>query len=189
MMKTFPHWLAAMVAICLAAVLTGGSNPPVKEALKVEHILKTIEQQPPQPNRKEQTAEVTEKELNAYIAYRLRQEKSPLINSLKVALLDQNHVQGAMGMDAERLNLSLLVGPNLDFDFQGIAHSKEGAARLELARITLQGQPLEPQMLDLILNAVSAYSGEKIGRPDDWYQMPKGIKRFTVQQSKMILYY
>jgi hypothetical protein len=77
----------------------------------------------------------------------------------------------------------------MDFDFQGIAHSRNGAARLELARISLQGQPLEPGMLDLILNAVAASSGEKIGRLDDWYPMPKGVKRFSVQQSKMILYY
>ena len=188
-MKAHLDWLVALIAISLAAVLTGGTAPPPREALKVEQILRTIEQQPPQPNGKERTAEITEKELNGYIAYRLAHEKRPLIHNLKVALQDHDHVQGTIGLDAEQLNLGLLFGPRMDFDFQGIAHSKNGAARLELARISLQGQPLEPQMLDLILKAVAASSGEKIGRLDDWHPMPKGIKRFSVQQSKMILYY
>ena len=188
-MKAHLDWLVASVAIGLAAVLTGANALPPQKALKVEQILKTIEQQPPQPNQKERTAEITEKELNDYIAYRLAHEKRALIRNLKVALQDHDQVQGTIGLYAERLNLGFLFGPNLDLDFQGIAHSRNGTARLELARISLQGQPLEPRMLDLILNAVAASSGEKIGRLDDWYPMPKGIKRFTVQHAKVILYY
>jgi hypothetical protein len=172
-------------------------NPPFyakldedgKDALKVKHILRTIEMHPSRPGSKNFTAEVTEKELNAYIAYCLAQEKNPFINSLKVDLLDNNHIWGKIKFNAEQLNLDLFLGENLDFDFKGILYTRNGAARIDLADLQLYGQPVDPQLLDSIVKTVALSYGTQSGGIGDWYEMPKGVKRIIIHKGKAVLYY
>lgn len=179
-------WVAA---ICLTVFLTGAIDQMTKDALKVEHLLKTIETQPPRPTRNDLATEVTEKELNAYITYRLAQEEKSLVNSLTVGLLDNNHIQGRMKCNAQRLNLGTLLGDDPDIDFTGIIHSRDGAARLELISLQLNSQPIGPNLLDFILSAAALYYGTQAPRIDDWYALPKGIKRIHITKNRTTLYY
>jgi hypothetical protein len=189
MMKNCLDWRGATALFCCTVILIGGIDQMTKDALKVKHILKTIERHPPRSDSKDLTAEVTEKELNAYIAYRLTQEKSPFISSIKVDLLDNNHVRGKIKFDAQGLNLSPLLGPDLDFDFKGIFQTRDGAAHLDLISLTLGGQPVKPQVLDFVLSTAALVSGTDSGSINDWYALPKGIKRIGVNRASAILYY
>ena len=65
-------WILIVFA---AVVLMGGLDQTTKDALKVEHILRTIERKPQPTGSDELSAEVTEKEVNAYIAYRLARKR------------------------------------------------------------------------------------------------------------------
>ena len=188
-MKGFLNWPGSIAVICCAMLLIGAIDQMTKDALKVKHILRTIERQPPRSDSKDLTAEVTEKELNAYIAHRLAQEKNPLINSLKVDLLENNHVRGKIRFDAEHLNLGLLLGDNLDFDFKGILYTRNGAARLDLIALYLGGQPVKPQVLDFVISTAARYYGSEVGGIGDWYELPKGIKRIMVTKAKAVAYY
>ena len=118
-MRDYLDWRGSIAVFCCAVFMIGGIDQMTKDALKVKHLLRTIEMQPPRSDGKDLTAEVTEKELNAYIAHRLAQEKRPLFNSLKIDLLEDNHIRGRLTFDAEGLNLGVLLGENLDFDFKG----------------------------------------------------------------------
>ncbi|MCK5505690.1 MAG: hypothetical protein KAJ10_11030 [Thermodesulfovibrionia bacterium] len=82
-MKNRSVWRLLSVII-FAWILIGGIDQMTKSALKVKHILKKIETHRPLSKNKKLTAEVTKTELNAYIRYRLAQEKDPQINSLKI---------------------------------------------------------------------------------------------------------
>ena len=189
-MRDFSDWRASIVVICLAITLVGGIDQATRDALKVKDLLGTIEKQhPSRSNTKDQTAEITEKELNAYIAYRLSREKSSPVNSLKVDLLDNDNIQGKIRLDGQQLNLGALFGEDLDFDFKGAVHTRNGAARIGLTALQLNGRPGEPGMLDMVLAAAALYSGEEIGRVGDWYKMPKGIKQVRVQKGRAILHY
>lgn len=179
----------SIATICLAVFLTGAIDQKTKAALKVEHLLKTIETQPPRPTGNDLTAEVTETELNAYIAHRLAQEKQPLISRLTVGLQDNNHIQGKVRCNAQHLNLGPLLGDDPDFDFKGIVHSRDGAARLELISLQLNGQPVSPSVLDFILSAAALYYGAEAPRIDEWYALPKGIKRVNIAKGRTVLYY
>lgn len=188
-MKNFLAGYGSIALLSVAVVLIGGIDQTTQDALKVKHILRTIERHPPRSDSKELSATVTEKELNAYIAHRLAQEKSPFISGLKVNLLDNNHVRGRLRFDADRLNLSALLGTNLDFDFKGIFHTRNGAARLDLISLHLNGQPVNPQVLDFVLGTAALVYGTESGSTADWYELPKGIKRILVTGANAILYY
>jgi hypothetical protein len=188
-MKTFLTGYGAIALLGLALVLLGGIDQTTKDALKVGHLLRTIEKQPPRSDSKELTAEVTEKELNAYIAYRLAQEKEPVCDSLTVKLLDHNHIQGKLRFDAQRLNLDTLLGENLDFVFRGVFLTRDGVARIDLVSLQLNDQPVNPQVLDFVIHtATLIYRTESSGIAD-WYELPKGIKRIMVNKAVAVVYY
>ena len=189
MMSVRVPWLASLAVLYLAVLLTGAVDPATTDALKVEHLLKTIETHPDRSADKDLTAEVTEQELNAYIAYRLAREKGQPIDRLKVRLLDRNRIHGKIRLDAAQLNLGVLLGDDLDFDFEGLVHSRNGAVRLELAELRLRGHPMDPQLADMILDAASLCTGTQLGRIGDWYAMPKGIKQITVTRGKAVVHY
>lgn len=188
-MNGYLNWRGSIVFFCCAMLLMGVIDQKTKDALKVKHILKTIERYPPHSDGKDLSAEVTQTELNAYIAHRLEQEKRPFINGIKIDLLENNHVRGKISFDAAHLNLSLLLGDNLDFDFSGIFYSRNGAARLDLISLYLGGHPVKPQVLDFVLSTAARYYGTEFGGTGDWYALPKGIKRVMGYQAKAVLYY
>jgi hypothetical protein len=175
--------------ICCVGAIIGGIDQSTKNALKVQHVLKTIERHAPGSGSENLSAKVTQLELNDYIAYRLTREKRSLVRKLDVGLLQNNNVQGRLRLDAEQLNLGLLFGKIMDFDFKGTLHTKDGAGRIDLAALKLNGQPIKPRMLDLVVRAVSAYYGMEFGRIEDWYKLPKGVKRITVHQGWVDLSY
>lgn len=181
--------LRAWAVVCLAMLLMGAMNQKSQNALKVQHLLETIETHHSRAGRPVHTAEVTEQELNDYIGYRLAQERHPYINSLKVHLLDNNRVQGKIIFDAQQLNLGLLFGEALDFDFKGILHTRHGAARLDLGTLLLRGRPVSPRTADMILSAIALCNGTEPSRIDDWYALPKGLKRIVVKKGNAALYY
>jgi hypothetical protein len=145
-------------------------------------VLRTIERHIPKSGSENLSAKVTQPELNDYIAYRLAREKRSIVRKLHVDLLQNNNVQGRLRLDAQQLNIGLLFGEVMDFDFKGTLHTKDGAGRIDLAALQLNGQPINPQVLDFVFQAVSAYYGTEMGRIEDWYKLPKGVKRITVHQ-------
>jgi hypothetical protein len=178
-------------------VVTGGVpaethaiDPATSDALKVQHLLKTIAAQKKEPgkNATRKTA-VTEKELNAYIAYRLAREKDPVIRNLTVSLLDNNRVRGNIRFDVSGFNLLALLGSDLAFDFDGTLHTRDGGGRIELTSLYLNGQAVPPQTLDAVLVAVAQYYAEAPGSVNDWYELPQGIDRIAVSQARAVLYY
>ena len=176
-------------AVCLSMLLIGAIDQKNPNALKVEQLLEKIEKHHSQTEKPALTAEVTEIELNDYIGYRLAQEKRPAITHLKVHLLNSNHVRGKIIFDAQRLNLGLIFGEALDFDFMGRLNTRRGAARLDLDTLQLHGEPVSPQTLNMVLGAVALCNGTQPSRVDDWYPLPRGIERIIVQKGKAFLYY
>lgn len=189
-MKNMPKKLIGILIVLAAVVLLGGIDQTTKDALKVQHILKTIERSPKRANSTEElSAEVTEKEVNAYITYRLAREKDPIINQLTVNLLGANQIQGKVSFSANQLNLGGIFGDNLDFNFIGAVQTRNNAARLNLTALSLGGYDVEPQVLNFVLSSAAAVYGTEVGGVEEWYALPKGIKRIRVQKAKAIIYY
>jgi hypothetical protein len=80
--------------------------------------------------------------------------------------------------------LDTLLGEELIFDFKGTILTRNGAARIDLIALQLNGQPVNPQVLDFVIHtAALVYRTESSGI-GDWYELPKGINRITVIKPK-----
>ena len=178
-----------MLTVWAGVMLTGAVDQTTADALKVQHILKTIEKKAPAAAGTERTATISQRELNHYIAWRLANEKAAGINALTVNLLENNHVAGKMRFDAARLNLDVLLGEALDFDFKGILVTRQRAGRLHLISLSLCGQPIKPQVLDYVLAAAALRQGSETGGVEGWYELPAGIERIAVGKGQAVLYY
>ena len=187
-MRYLLNW-RVLVLICAALVLIAGIDPKTKNALKVQHILKTIEKHQARPGGKALSAKVTENELNDYAWYRLAQEKSTLIRRVTIDLLDNDHVQGTVKFDARQMNLGFLFGEDLDFYFKGLLRTKEGAGRIAFDTLHMNGQPVKPQILNMVLSTTARYYGTEPIRIDDWQELPKGVKRISVKKDRALLFY
>ena len=182
--------LYAWAAICLTVLLLGAAvDQKHQNALKVEQLLKKIEKHRSLNGHRDQTAEVTERELNDYISYRLAREKNTAITRLNVRLLEKGQVQGKIVLDTRRLNLDLFFGEKLDFDFKGLLHSRQGEGRIDLGELRLHGRPVSSQTLDMVIGAIALYSGKQRSRADDWYPLPKGVDRIIVKRGTADLFY
>jgi len=167
-------------------LLAASLDQATKDALRVQHVLKTIERHRPGDRG---SAEVTEQELNAFIDYRLKQEEETLIRRLSLQLLGEDRVRGNLTLDAGRLNLGAILGDNLTFDFNGRVATRGGAIRLDLEALSHNGQAVQPVVVDMVLKAVSIYHGRDIGGMHDWYELPKGVDRVRVEKGKVVLFY
>jgi hypothetical protein len=188
MMKSFSIW-RVWVLIFLAVLLIGAVNQKTLNALKVQHLLETVKKHPVRSDGSKLTADVTEKELNDYIGYRLAHEKNPAIDHLDVHLLENNQVQGKIILDARQLNLDLFFSDKMDFDFKGILNTRRGAGRLDLSALQLNGQPVQPGTLDVVLGAIALSNGTAPSHIDDWYALPKGMDQIVVNKGKATVFY
>jgi len=185
-MKKGINQYVSWVLICLTLLLAASLDQATKDALKVQHVLKTIEKHAPGDKG---SADVTEQELNAYIGYRLKQEEDTLIRRLAVQMLGEDRIRGDLRLDAGRLNLGIILGDDPAFEFMGGVVTHEGAFRLDLEALSLNGRAVQPVVLDMVLKAVSMYHGRDIGGLDDWYELPKGVDRVWVDKGKAVLFY
>ena len=198
MKKWHINWVGFTLAILMAPIPVAGIDPITADALKVQHILKTIESHHNRPTvpageQKEKSAfqqvMITEKELNNYFTYRLAQEKNPLIEKVDVVLGDRNQIRGNVRVNFEGIQLLSLFGSQLNFDFDGKLQTEKGAGNLGLTSLSLNDEPVPPNSLDPILFALAQFYGHEAGTIDDWYELPHGIQRIELKQAKAILFY
>jgi hypothetical protein len=177
-----------LVLICLVLVLPGGADQSRQDAFKVQGALKRIEQQLPTAGGG-RAVDVTQQELNAYIAYRLERQEKPVIDRFEIELLANNHVQGTLSFDAQQLALDAILGENLIFKVKGILITQAGEGRLDLISAHLNGRRVKPQVFNFVLDTAVRYCGGDSASLDSWVQLPTGIERIAIQTGKMVLYY
>jgi len=184
------YWLGVIVTLFLGPISVRGLDAVTSDALKVKHILKTIESNQNKPGKTAPlSATITQKELNNYFAYRLAREKNPLIKTIDVVLEADNRVRGKVHVNLEGIQLLNLFGTNLKFDFDGLLETHEGAGKLGLTSLLLNGEAVSPQSLDPVLFALASFYGHEPGSIEDWYELPHGIQHIQVSKAKAILYY
>ena len=189
MKRTSLNQVVMTVLICLVLTLPVAADQLRQDALKVQGVLKRIEQQPPTASGIVRTVDVTQQELNAYIAYRLERQATPVFNQLNIELLANNHIQGILSFDAQRLALDAILGENLLFKIKGILITQAGEGRLNLISAHLNGRRVNPQVLNYVLDTAVRYCCGDSASLASWVDLPKGIDHIAIERGKMVLYY
>ncbi|HSQ79157.1 MAG TPA: hypothetical protein VLN41_01050 [Candidatus Bathyarchaeia archaeon] len=129
----------------------------------------------------------SEEELNAYAACRL--ENEPYVKSAVLKLLAGNKVEGRIGIDLGRPQASGLVPQKQDLLFAARFETRDGRIRIDMDKIYLGTQPIEPAFVDIVIGIVSRLQGVPATTLKDWYDLPRGVQRLETRSGQVVVIY
>jgi len=163
-------------------------SPP--EAKKVLDAIEKIKSAPPSTAQNiSRRVVVTESELNSYIAYRIETEKEEIMKELRLKLFENNKIEGKIGIDLSQQKIPGFLPPRMTFYFAGKVEVKEGKVRLDLQKLYLEGQSIQPMILDFIIFLVAKIENTEASSINDWYELPYEIKDFETHPGQLIVFY
>ncbi len=192
---------ALALAVAAAAPLCGQVSPEVRaKAAPLFDALARIEseaerptatrispQAPPPPAPGSRSLVFSEDELNAYAACRL--ENEPYVKSAILKLLAGNKVEGRLGIDLGKPQASGLVPQKQDLLFAARFETKDGKIRIDMDKLFLGTQPIEPAFIDLVIGIVSRLQDVPATTLEDWYDLPRGVQRLETRPGQVVVIY
>ena len=160
---------------------------------EVQKVLKAIAQMKREQFRPDKDVlkkvTVTESELNSYFAYRIEVQKEEVTRELQLKLFPKNRIEGRIAVNLEGQKLPKFLKPQMTFYFSGNLKVKNQKVRLEIKDLFLEGQRIQPMVLDLIIFIASKIENTEASSIDDWYDLPYGIKNIVTEKGRAIFYY
>ena len=190
-----PNFLGILCAAILVPVFLSGffQNTPgysLKEAKKVLGLIDKIQkEQLERGNRAMRNVDVTESELNSYIAHRIKVEQEEILKELRMKMFDENRVEWMIVVDLEGANLPKILKPRMTFFMGGKLEVKEGRVRLDMKDLFLENQRIQISVFDLVIFIGSRLMGSEPFSMSDWWELPYGIKDIQTQNGKATFYY
>jgi hypothetical protein len=77
----------------------------------------------------------------------------------------------------------------MDFYFAADLEAASGKVKLDLRKLFLGDEPIQPLILDLIIAVASRLDKTQATSINDWYELPYGIKDIKTHKAKAIFYY
>jgi hypothetical protein len=160
------------------------------EALKVLKAIEQAEKETSNPNRTSlKKIELTESEFNSYIAYRIEKEKASVLKKLRLKFLKGNRIEGKIVVDLEGQKIPKYLKPKMTLFFGGKVEATGGRVRIDIKDLFLEGQRIQPAVIDFILLIQARIDNTEPTSIDDWYELPYGIKSAEIRQGKGIFTY
>jgi hypothetical protein len=160
------------------------------EALKVVEALEKIQNE--QSSRDKAVLQkilITESELNSYIAYRIEQEKEETMKVLRLKLFNGNKIEGMTVINLKGQKMPTFLRPEMTLYFRAKLNVKDGKVKFDVEDLFLEGQRIQPMVVDVILAIAATIGKTDATSINDWYELPYGIKDIETERSKAIIYY
>jgi hypothetical protein len=132
---------------------------------------------------------VSESELNSYIAYLIVEDGEELLKEFRLKLLQKNRIEARMFVDLRGHKLPSLLRPEMMFYMGGTLEVEDGKVRLDLKELFLEGQRIQPMVIDLVIFISSRIQKTEPWGIGDWFDIPYGIKNIKVNNGNAIFYY
>lgn len=189
----------ALIAIAVLALgqapasAPAGSPDPAAE--RVEKMLDELEARELARDKEKRTYTLTEPDLNAYLAAKIKERPRKDVESLRIEMkeaifttflkvdFDQVEIKGD-SMTVGLLRALLRGSQTIEFD--GRLRTDNGKGTYEVERATLNGMPLPPSLVNSILSAVGRRQDPPFD-PMEPFDLPYGIKTVTVTPGKATL--
>lgn len=168
----------------------GSIEYSLKEALKVLSIIEKIQSEQNSLSKgKLRKVTVTESELNSYIAFRIETEKEEIMKQLNLHILVNNRIEGNILIDLRGQNIPGFLRPQMNIYFGGRVEVKDEKVRINIKKLFIEDVPIQPEILDVIIQIASKIEGSEPASLYDWYDLPFGLKDIKTQNGKAIFYY
>lgn len=170
------------------------AGPQVSE--DAQKVLETIDRiqkdQDPTSERPLRTVIVSERELNAYIAYRIENEQEEIMKELSLKLLPENRVEGKIFIDLSGRKIPFFIKRQMDIYFAGILETEETKvpkARIRVESLFLGEQRIPPALLDTIIRTIAKIENAEPVSIEDWYDLPFGIRKLETRLGELVVSY
>jgi len=168
----------------------GGGAYSLEKAQKVLRAIDKVEAATQAPwDGRLREVEISESELNSYIAYRIESEKEEIMKELKLKLFKDNRIEGKIRTDLRGQKIPQFIEPELDIYFAADVRVAGGAVKIDIIRLFIGEQPLQPYIIDLIIALSARLSGQEATSISDWYQLPFGIKDIKTEKGTAKFFY
>jgi len=132
---------------------------------------------------------ITESELNSYIAYRIETEHEEIMKELRLKLFERNRIEGKIYLDLRGRDIPSFLRPELNFYFLADVIVSSGLVKIDFKELFLEDEPIQLQLLDMVIGIISKLSGQERVSLHDWYALPYGLKDIKTRKGKAIFYY
>jgi hypothetical protein len=167
-----------------------GSAYSVEEAQKVLRAIDKVEAETQQPwSGPPRAIEVSESEFNSYIAYRIDTEKEEIMRELRLKIFGDNKIEGKIHIDLRGQKIPQFIRPEMDIYFGADVITANGMVRLDMKKLFLEDEPIQPYVIDMIIAISAGLSGQEATSISDWYELPYGIKEIKTEKGKAFFYY
>ena len=189
-MRRFAGTLRGAAGVLLAAVLLvpvpGESlGDPSEAVVRVEQLLKRLETQSDSSGSRPETYVLSEKDLNAFLAFRLRKFNPKGVESVKVrfrqdrllvqADVDLSKVASSKNTPQAGL-LTALLGGRHQVEVDGVLEVEDGRGRYRFMGLTLDGVTFPALLLESLIDRLLEATQLPVD-PRQPFSMPYGIKR------------
>jgi hypothetical protein len=180
---------AALLAVALTAAAAVGAGAQDQ----AQNVLKALDRIQAEslaaPSRVLRRSDFAESDFNAYIAYRLDEEKEDVLKELKLKLLGENRVEGMALVDLSGQRIPSFIKPRMSLYFEGLLIVQEGKARFDFRKLFLEGREIPLVVLDTLIDIAV-----RLGKTDaesirKWVDLPYGIKDLKTRAGGISLYY
>jgi hypothetical protein len=189
----------ALIGVVAFAFLQTPSTPPAGSsdpgAERVEKMLDELEAGEEAQDKEKRTYVLTESDLNAYLAAKIKERPRKDVESLRIEMkesifttflkLDMDEVEVKGDSMAKSLLKALFRGKQT-IEFDGRLTTDNGKATYEVERATLNGVPLPPSLVNSILSAVGRQQDPPFD-PTEPFDLPYAIKTVKVSPGKATL--
>jgi len=186
-----PVLILSCFLLLLVFCLPVEAGPQTNE--DAQKVLETIDriqrEQDPASERTLRTVVVSERELNAYIAYRIETEQEEIMKELSLKLLPENRVEGKIFIDLSGRKIPFFLKRQMDVYFAGILETEGPKARIRVESLFLGEQRIQPALLDMIISTIAKIENAEPMSIEDWYDLPYGIRKLETRLGELVVSY
>jgi hypothetical protein len=135
------------------------------------------------------TVDFTETEFNAWLAFRLDEEKEDVLRELALKLFPENRIEGKAFIDLSRARLPLGFKPKFNLYFSARILVQSGEAKIEFTQLFIEGQRVSMPLLDLMIATAAGLGKSDAAAIKEWVLLPYGLKNLRIDTSRVRLYY
>lgn len=190
--------LPLIVAGITVSVNAAGPALLRRDADQLKQKIATINQRGANSARRPARTTVTEREVNAYLAFEAADEFPTGVVDPSVTILGTDRVTGRAVVDLDRVrqqrNPTSLLDPvrylrgRLMVKVTGLVHAKDGVGRFEFEEADVAGVPIPKFLLQQIVSYYSRSSARPSGIGlDDAVSLPSGIQEIRVERGQAIV--
>ncbi len=196
-MKRFAGTLRGAAGFVLAALFVAGGwggafGESEEAAARVERLFQQLETQSQSPESPPETYVLSEDDLNAFLAFRLRKYDPQGVESVRV-VFRQDRLLVRADVDLSKIVssrkapeaglLAALLGGRHQVEVDGVLEVEDGRGQYRLVGLNLDGVPFPPMLLDSLMDRLIEAT-QLSDDPRKPFTMPYGIKAVTISPGR-----